>query len=153
MFNLQSVSLLYYLFENCDHVYIKHPTTLFSSYLRIRQLLSVYLITFLSIYLPTNLSLVYHTYLSGLYLSSNFLFACLFHLSIYIQGWIKNLAIFWHMLVCGTYITWPKQFKPWKVLTVLGRWCTDILHIASLFVWFENRTKECAMYTLSEVIK
>ena len=35
-------------------------------------------------------------------------------------GGIKRVAIFWCVLVCGVYIIWPNQFKPWKVPTVVG---------------------------------
>ena len=27
----------------------------------------------------------------------------------------KSFAIFWYILIRGMYITWPKQFKSWKV--------------------------------------
>ena len=37
-----------------------------------------------------------------------------------ILGWGKSFAIFWHMLVYDMYITWLKQFKLWKVPTVVG---------------------------------
>ena len=30
-----------------------------------------------------------------------------------------NFAIFWYILVCGIDITWSKQFKPWKLSTVV----------------------------------
>ena len=29
------------------------------------------------------------------------------------KEWVKSFAIFWYILVCGVYITWPKQFKLW----------------------------------------
>ena len=34
-------------------------------------------------------------------------------------GLVKSFAIFSPVLVCGMYITWPQQFKPWKVSTVV----------------------------------
>ena len=34
--------------------------------------------------------------------------------------WVKNFALFWYILVSGFYITWPKQFKTWKGLVVVG---------------------------------
>ena len=37
-----------------------------------------------------------------------------------ILGWVKNFALFWHMLVCNAYITWTKQFKPWRVPVVIS---------------------------------
>ena len=33
---------------------------------------------------------------------------------------VKSFAIFWYMLVCGTYIMWPKQFKLWERLDMDG---------------------------------
>ena len=38
----------------------------------------------------------------------------------YVRHAFKNFAVFWYILVYSMYITWPKQFKPWKVLTVVG---------------------------------
>ena len=54
------------------------------------------------------------------------------------------------MLICDAYITWPKQFKPWGVLS-LSRWYyngsgfSDTLCIASQSVERESRTDECAV--------
>ena len=52
-----------------------------------------------------------------------------------LQGWLKNFAIFWYVQVCSTYITWLKQFKPWKVPSVVGSimvicalTCCEMLH-------------------------
>ena len=33
---------------------------------------------------------------------------------------VKSLAIFWYALVWGTHIIWAKQFKSWKVATVVN---------------------------------
>ena len=38
----------------------------------------------------------------------------------FIPRWIKSFAVFWYPLVCSTYITWPKMFKPWKAPSVIG---------------------------------
>ena len=42
----------------------------------------------------------------------------------------KNLAIFWYMLVCSTYIMWPKLFKvPAAVVSMLvGALTCALLH-------------------------
>ena len=60
---------------------------------------------------------------------------------------VKHFAIFWYVLVCGTYIVWQK-FKWWKVPALVGdimvvdalRHCT-LLHC----VWFESYTDEHVM--------
>ena len=35
--------------------------------------------------------------------------------------WIKSFGIFWYVIFCNTYIMRPRQFKPLKVPTVVGR--------------------------------
>ena len=48
------------------------------------------------------------------------------------------------MLICSMYITWPKQFKPGKVLTVVH--CilvvSALTYYTSFCVWFKSSTVE-----------
>ena len=42
-----------------------------------------------------------------------------------------SFAIFWYLLLCGTYIMWPKQSKLWKVLSMVG----SIVVVGVLTYW------------------
>ena len=39
--------------------------------------------------------------------------------SMVVVGALTSCAIFWYILVCCAYITWTKQFKPFKALTMI----------------------------------
>ena len=73
-------------------------------------------------------------------------------------GWVKSLAIFWYMFVCCVcvcvcvcvcIITWPKQFKLWKVPVMFGSIMvveyTAMLCITLLCIWFKSWTDEHSM--------
>ena len=52
------------------------------------------------------------------------------------------------MLVCGVYITWPKQLKLWKIPAVVGSIVVVgvlIMCIVTFYMEFESCTDEHAM--------
>ena len=61
-----------------------------------------------------NLSLISISKLSDTRLQSKSFFFFSF------LGWVKSFALFSSVLVCDAHITYPKQFKPWKVQVVVG---------------------------------
>ena len=74
-----------------------------------------------------------------------------YYLSLVILGWVKSFAIFWNILVCGVYIWWSKQFKPWKILTVVVSIMVDAALTYSALLYFMYDLKIAQMniqYTL-----
>ena len=56
-------------------------------------------------------NLLYSTILCFLYL---------WHFLWELLVWVKSFAIYCCVLISDVYITWPKQFKPWKIFDVVG---------------------------------